>query len=272
MSLPPISLEAADEDVLEGPSPLERHDRELVAEAIVRRLLADHGEAVVAIAVYGSSATGLDGPYSDIELWLALDTGALGRATRRDLEWVWGAGKAEVNLYTVTAIRRRAAAIEADWALTHGQFVHAVALFERDGGFVDELRAAALALPAEAVRGMIADTVVCDLYETLGKIRNAGPLGRQHELPRHVVHLAEEAACLSALAASQAFRSGSTFLEEAAALTGPDGYAELIGLVRAGGLADTEALAAAAERYWTGLGAWIRLLGIDLTPFRRMIP
>jgi kanamycin nucleotidyltransferase len=271
-SLPPVSLEAAVEDVLEGPSPLERHDRELVAEAIIRRLLAEYGDRVVAIALYGSSATGLDGPYSDIELWAALDSGALGRATRGNLEWVWGAGKAEVNLYTAAALRRRAAVIEADWALTHGKFVYAIALFEREASFVEALRRAALALPPGAVRQMIADTLVCDLYELVGKARNAVSLRRGGEMARHLVHLAEGAANLSALAAGHAFRSGSTYLEEAAALTGPDGYRELIDLVRAGRMGDPAILLAAVERYWKGLGAWIRLLGIDLAPFRRMAP
>jgi kanamycin nucleotidyltransferase len=265
IGLPPMPLEGAVQDVLDGPAPLGRADRELVAEAIVRRLLNAHGEAVIAIALYGSCATGLDGPFSDIELWAALDDAANGPGWRSDAEWVWGAGKAETNLFSEQVLRARAGVVHERWSLTHGKFVHAAPLFERQPGFVDEIRRVALALPVDAVREAISASIVGELYEQLGKLRNAAQMSRAGEGGRHYLHLAEQASLLTALAQGYCFRSGSTFLEEAAGLKGPMGFADLIMIARRGALSDVGRLLAAAEDYWAGLARWIEALNLDLS-------
>jgi kanamycin nucleotidyltransferase len=191
--LPPMPLEGALEDILEGPSPLGRADRELVAEAILRRLLAAYGDRVQAIALYGSCATGQDGPYSDIELWVMLDDD-LAASEARTVTWVWGAGKAEVNLVGAAELLAEAARIDARWALTHGRFVHAVMLYERAPGQVDEIRRRALALPAERLRRVIAEAVAGELYEGLGRMRNVVAMGRTGEGSRRFLQLVETAA------------------------------------------------------------------------------
>jgi kanamycin nucleotidyltransferase len=262
--LPPMPLEGTVQDILDGPAPLGRPDRELVAETIVRRILGAHGEAVIAIALYGSNATGRDGPYSDIEIWTAIEDGALPGDERVNHEWVWGAGKAEVNVWSEASIRKWAGEVDERWSLTHGKFVHAVRLFERRAAFIEEIRQLGAAPSAEAIRAVMQEAIVGSLFELLGKLRNAVALKRAGEGPRHFLHFAESAAQLTALAQSYCFASGSTFLEEAAALTGPSGYAELIALARSGVLADPLALAQAADAYWAGLAKWIELIGLDL--------
>ena len=265
--LPPMPLEGALEDILEGPSPLGRADRELVAEAILRRLLAAYGHRVQAIALYGSCATGQDGPYSDIELWVMLDDD-LAASEARTVEWIWGAGKAEVNLAGEAELLSEAARIDARWALTHGRFVHPVMLYERSPGQVDDIRRRALALPAERLRQVMAETVAGELYESLGRLRNAVAMGRTGEGARLFLKLVETASALTALAQSHAFHSTSTLLEEAAGLTGPAGFTDLIMIARRGALADATRLLGTAEDYWSGLGKWIEALNLDLTPFR----
>ena len=262
--LPPMPLEGTVQDILDGPAPLGRPDRELVGETIVRRILAAHGEAVIAIALYGSNATGRDGPYSDIEIWTALEDGTPVGDERVTHEWVWGAGKAEVNVWSEAAMRQWAAEVDERWSLTHGKFVHAVRLFERRAGFVEDIRRLAAAPSIEAIRAGMEGGIIDSLFEGLGKLRNAVALKRAGEGPRHFLHFAESAGQLTALAQSYCFASGSTFLEEAAALTGPSGYAELIALARSGVLADSLALAQAADAYWAGLAKWIELIGLDL--------
>ena len=79
----------------------------------------------------------------------------------------------------------------------------------------------------------------------------------------------EIGAALTALAQSQAFHATSTLLEEAAALTGPAGFADLIMIARRGALADATRLLGIIEDYWSGLGKWIEALNLDLAPFRR---
>ena len=266
--LPPMPLEGALEDILEGPSPLGRADRELVTEAIVRRLLRTYGERVQAIALYGSCATGQDGPFSDIELWVTLDDD-LAASEARTVAWVWGAGKADVELVGASDLLARAASVDARWSLTHGRFVHAAALFEQAPGQVEEIRKRALVLPVERVRRVLAEAVVGEIYESLGKLRNAVAMGRTGEGGRLYLQLVEDASALTALAQSYAYFSTSTLLEEAAGLTGPAGFADLIMIARRGALADATRLLGTAEDYWAGLARWIEALHLDLTPFQR---
>lgn len=266
--LPPMPLEGAIEDILEGPSPLGRADRELVTEAILRRLLAAYGHRVQAIALCGSCATGEDGPYSDIELWAVLDDDLAATESRR-VEWTWGAGKAEVVLVGETEILADAARIDSAWSRSQGRYVHAVALYEKAPGQIEDIRNRALALPAARVRQVMAQVVAVDLYEALGKLRNVVAMGRTGEGARLFLQLVEIAAGLTALAQSHAFRSTSTLLEEAAGLTGPAGFADLIMIARRGALADATRLLGTAEDYWTGLGRWVEALNLDLAPFQR---
>ena len=157
------------------------------------------------------------------------------------------------------------------WALTHGTVVHALALYERDAGFVDALRQSALALPQAKVAKVVADVIVGDLYELLGKLRNATTLGRAGETPRHILHFAEKAALLTALANGYCFGSGSSFMEEAQGLRGPAGYKGLISFARGGDYSDPARVSAASERYWTGLAEWIRAPGLNLSAQLSMV-
>ena len=78
-----------------------------------------HGDAIYAVALYGSMGRDADGPYSDIELWAALTTPGMDDSA----EWVYGPGKAEVNLLGLDVLWEQARTVAAKWALEQGQFV-----------------------------------------------------------------------------------------------------------------------------------------------------
>ena len=186
---------------------------------------------MIAVALYGSVALDFDGPDSDLEIWAAVANDHEGLASiDRDHEWVWGAGKAEVNVMSESVIKDYAAELDTDWPLTHGQFVHARALYEAPGreGFVAEMRRRAYAFSDADRDEALAKAVVGDIYEVVGKLRNAAAMARTANVAHLLCTLAAQAACLIALHRRHSFRSDLTLLEEAAAmLDGPDGQAEL---------------------------------------------
>ena len=98
------------------PRPQSRERRLALARQIARRLAEVHGPALKAVGVYGSTARGTDGPYSDLEMWCVL------RTTGEDYahEWTTGPWKAEVDVYSADLILAEAARVDGRWPLTHG--------------------------------------------------------------------------------------------------------------------------------------------------------
>ena len=248
-----------------GPQRVDAATRLALAGRIVDWLKAEHGNRLIAIAVYGSVALNADGPFSDIEIWAAIKDGD--EDIDLSHEWVWGPGKAEVNVMSETALTNYAAEFDELWPMTHGQFAHARPLYEAPGreGFVEEIRQLALSFSDGDRDAALAEAIVGNVYEDIGKLRNAAALGRTGPVPRLACELADQAACFAALARRHSFRSGSTLIQEAQAFDGPDGQAELLALVGSGDLRDPAAVTAVAERYWAGLCAWAQARGLDLT-------
>lgn len=96
-----------------APKPIEHFERITLAEQLVQRILAAHGEKVLAIGVYGSLARGTDQLYSDIEMMCAFNT------TGEDYahEWIEAGCKVEVNFASADEILRDAATVDAEWRL-----------------------------------------------------------------------------------------------------------------------------------------------------------
>jgi kanamycin nucleotidyltransferase len=262
-SLPAATLD----ELFAGPQLVSREARRALAARIVECLKSGHGGRLIAVAVYGSVALDADGPYSDLEVWAAVaDCHEAPGVNDRDHEWVWGPGKAEVNVMSESVMKDYVAEVEASWPLTHGQFVHARALYEAPGreGFVAEMRRRALDVSDADRDEALAKAVVGDIYELVGKLRNAAAMAQTANVARLVCTLAAQAACLVALHRRHSFRSDSTLLEEAAILDGPDGQAELLRLVAEGALQDAASGMMVAERYWSGVRDWAEGHGLDL--------
>lgn len=245
-----------------GPQSVTSEQRRELAELIVERLRQVHGERLLAVAVYGSTAREGDGPYSDLELWAVLDDDALGADYDATLEWVHGRGKAELNLMSRTAIEAYAREVDEGWALSHGQFVHARALWiaPDHGALVETLRSLAAHPNDAAVDAALAEIVVGELYELVGKLRNRYA---RKPLALLVCEFAQHLACLIGLAERHVFASSGTMFDEAADLPGPDGAAQLFGLVGQGDLRDEVVLTMAVERVWAGLEEWAHAASLN---------
>lgn len=244
-----------------GPQPLTPKERRNLAQRIAeeaRRSRAD----VLAVGLYGSLARDEDGPYSDIEILCVL--GSSGEDYTR--EGIVGPAKVEVNFLSQDELFARAAEVPPEWSLTHGAYVYTRPLYDPQRIF-PRLREAVRSPPEEAFRQAMQALIVEELYELMGKVRNARHWGAREELPFLAVHLAFHGALLVGLANRHLYRSASKMLADSLRLGDrPPGYDRLCRLVLTGSLSDPEALAEACEGFWSGVGEWGGAHGLALGP------
>jgi hypothetical protein len=91
-----------------------------VLEQIVSRLDTTFGDSIVAIGLYGSTAREAARDFSDIEMFCVLRNPGYDRR----LEWVFGKGKAEIELFGEDVIRQRSAQLDEVWPVTHAVFAN----------------------------------------------------------------------------------------------------------------------------------------------------
>jgi kanamycin nucleotidyltransferase len=235
-----------------GPQPLLHEERLAIARRLAERLGEVYGDTLLAIGVYGSVASGADGPFSDIELWCVV------RAEGVDTshEWVAGAWKAQVDVMSADKLIAVASEVDENWALTHGAFERVLPLHDPTG-FFTQLRAAATGQSDDRFRAAVEATLVGDIYEDVGKLRNARWRGETASLPLLAVDLARYGALVLGLHTRRTFSTSSRVLREALRLPDrPAGFDALANLVMRGDLADQEAVHAICEAFWVGLCAW----------------
>lgn len=249
-----------------GPQPMDRTSRMALAHEIVERVLNRPGAQVLAIGLYGSTARGLDGPYSDLEIMCVLDTAG----DDYNYEWTVGPWKAEVDFYSPDVLLAQATAVDGDWPLTHGAYQHVLALYD-PGDFFSQLRAAVTAPPPERFTATIRGVIVGELYEWIGKLRNARHTGHTAYLPELALNLAKYGAFLIGLAHRHCYTNGPRLLEESLTLSHrPAGYDSLCRLAMAGDLSDPDRLAAACETFWAGVEQWAAERGIAIEETSRI--
>jgi len=244
-----------------GPRPLPRDQRLVVVDSIVARLLEAHRDHVVAIGLYGSTGRGADAPYSDIEMFCVIDR----PAEDRRYEWIHGDGKAEVELFGEDVIRRKAAMVDEGWSVTHAEFAYPQRL-RGDERFFSELRELVFAHPDETFAEVERAIVVDELYEGIGKVRNAIASGDFVKLASRACRIALMSALLLGLARRKVYTAAGLDLAESMRLAGrPEGHDELCRMVMSGDLADSGRVALTLEHHWRGVVEWIDHEGLDIS-------
>lgn len=242
-----------------GPQPQDRAQRLQIVDRIVADLHATYGDALKAIALYGSLSRGMDGEFSDIELWCVLTTPGVDECR----EWVYGPSKAEVDIYGEDVMRAGALKVEPMWSLHQGAIINCRPLFG-DRAYFEELRGLVMSPPPHAFDEVIAEMVVGEFFEWMGKLRNGVARNDLLFLPITTCNFTLHLALMAALLHRHIYTTSSSLMKEALALPSlPDGYAELAGMVTAGTLHDKARVAAALERTWAGLEPWLAEHGID---------
>jgi len=248
------------------PLPQTHGDRLTLAREITVRLQEVHGNVLKAVGVYGSTARGTDGPYSDLEMWCVLRTSGEDYSH----EWTHGPWKAEVDVYSEDVILAEASEVQGKWSRTHGSFQGVLPLFDPDG-FFEQLRRAVTEQPEARFREALRGLIVGELYEEVAKVRNAVAAGHQEAIPTEAVEIATYGAFAIGLANRRCFTTGTRTLEEALTLPDrPAGYDSLATLVMAGTLSDPAVVAEAIEQFWTDLVLWVERRGIILVESRRI--
>lgn len=242
-----------------GPQPLSRLERMKTVDRIVADLHRSYGDTIKAMALYGSLGKGTDGEYSDIELWCVLTTPGVDTTA----EWVYGDNKAEVDIYGDDVMLAGAAEVTSRWALEKGEFMNNRPLFG-DRAYFDHLRELVMAPSKKQFDDVIAEMVVGEFYEWVGKLRNGVARGDLAFLPITACNWALHMALTAALIHRHIFSTSSALMQETLALpTLPAGYPELAAMVTAGELHDRTKVAAALEASWAGLGPWLAQHGIE---------
>lgn len=237
---------------MNGPKKMSREERLHIAHEIAARILEKYGSDVKAIGIYGSLARQTDGPFSDIEMLCVL------RSSGEEYNHEWSAGdwKAEVNFDSEDVLLEFVATVEGDWPLTHGAFFSVLPLYDPESFFTVLLRTAESPNDA-AFRQAISGLLVEELYEYVGKWRNASVMGPKSFLPSLAVAVAKAGAMLIGLHNKTYYTTSATVLPEALNQpTRPDGFDRLCQLVMTGELSDSEAIIEALEDFWQGVVNW----------------
>ena len=240
-----------------GPGAQGTVERARVLTRIVTELQQTYGDDLIVIALYGSMARGEDLPFSDIELFCVVR----GTATDFRREWVYGVGKAEVNLMSDDVAQADAALLDSDWARWKGQFLHARCL-HGDPAYLDALRELVFSPTPAAFNAVVEEMIVGELYEWIGKLRNAQQVGNAGALPALACYFVEHLAQILGIAHRHCYRTGSHTLADSLTLPRrPAGYDDLCGAVMAGELADPMRVSYLIERCWRGVAAWTQAEG-----------
>lgn len=235
-----------------GPQPLEREQRLHLAKEIAARAAEVREKDMLAIGLYGSTARGTDGPYSDIEILCVLGT----PDEDYDHEWVHGPWKAEINFLSKNVLLAKAAEVDERWPLTHGAFCNVLA-FHDPHNFFAILRDVVLSQPQEHFTSAIRGCIIFELYEMMGKLRNAQYSNNTAYFPAIALHMATNSAYIIGLANRYHYTTASHILAESLTLPHrPNGYDELCRLVMSGDLRDPQRINNLCEAFWSGVEQW----------------
>ena len=243
-----------------GPTAIPHSERLARAEQIAARFQSYYAENLVAVGIYGSLGRSADGPYSDIEMHVIVN----GEEIQRTFEWATGPWKAEVDVYSPDVFLARAGELDTLWPITQGAFSRVLPLHDPRRLFH---RAAHVVFDhtMEEYNNLIREVLIGDLYEVVGKARNALARGKTADLAAEAVLAARYAACAVGLANRCLYSTGPEVFPESLTLPGrPAGYDELLDLVIRGDLSDPQKVVNGMDALWEGEEAWTAACGIKL--------
>jgi kanamycin nucleotidyltransferase len=251
-----------------GPQQFDHETRLKIADEICERILALHGEAALALGLYGSVATNTDGPFSDIEILCVLKAGGKDYS----YEWTYNGWKAEVNFVSKSIVFNNASMLDVDWSRTHGAYTRILPLYDPSNIFI-QLREVVFTRYEEGINDLLRDVVVGELFELVGKLRNAMVEHNPAGVPLIAMEMTTNGAFLIGLANRYLYHHSMHMFEESLNLPGrPAGYDELCQMVMKGDLSDSARISQDCENFWVGVEAWtkergIRIYNLDKIPF-----
>jgi kanamycin nucleotidyltransferase len=246
----------------QGPDRIDSSERRAVVEQIVSRLDSTFGDSVIAIGLYGSTARDADRGFSDIEMFCVVRNPGYDRR----MEWVFGKGKAEVEVFGEDVIRQRSAQLDEVWPVTHAVFANPKPL-KGEPAFFAELRRLVYDHTEAQFHSVIREIIVAELYEGLAKVRNSMLDQTYQSLPRVTMRIAIMAELMVGLAHKQTYTAAALATAESMNLTPrPANHDELCTMVSRGELNDPNRISDVVERYWKSVIDWAAATRIELAP------
>ena len=245
--------------MLPYPAPTTRKEKFEMIDLLKRRLLATHGDDILAIGAYGSIAFGTDGPYSDIEMHVITKDGS-GVKTR---EFVCDKFKIELTANDSSTFLKEAQEVDDSWAIKAGAFIHILPVYDPES-FFEQVKNLPLEISDDARRHIMKEFMIWEPYETVAKIRNNYSGGNWNYLSTGARDLLWQTAKLIGLANKTYYTTRARTLEESLEMESiPAGYRELLEFIQEGQLRDAEKLYHSCEELWTGLNEWFSSMGLD---------
>ncbi len=249
---------------MSGPQPYSHDIRMARALEIARKVQAHFGKRVLAAGLYGSLARQSDGPFSDIEMHVLIE----GMEHEHTLEWSEGPWKAEVNLYSPEIFLEQAAELESDWSITHGGYANVLPLLG-DAQWFARARELVFDHEEEQIRAVLEEALIGDLYEIIGKLRNARATDSPHSVATYAFYAARFSVCVVGLWHRHLYTSSSVLYDEALQLPDhPAGFDAFLRRILQGNLNDAQAIFEEADALWRGFEEWATKHGLIL--YRRL--
>lgn len=231
--------------------------RVAAAKEIARRLADKYGSNLIAVAIEGSTAKGLDLPESDLELAVIIQGVA-----DRWYPFFYNGLSVGISYGNPEAELEDAARIDYTWPVTGDAYQTAQVIYD-PGSFYPKLCHAA----SEAEEGtdfapLIRDALA-DVYENVLKVFSLGSKQTMAAV-MFAANAAYWAALTVALVNKHKYRSTRAMFQESTELPQlPEGYAQGIGHLLCQGQ-DVESLQGTLGRFWPSLRAWVDDMGIHM--------
>jgi len=243
-----------------GPQPFSAEIRWQRALEISAHLQNHFETRLLAIGVYGSIARDSDGPYSDIEMHCVIT----GTAIDESIEWSAGEWKAEVDILSPDVILGLAAQVDGEWPITHGAYMNVRPIYDPDQ-FFPHLRETVFSPPEPCYTKAIKDVIIGEIYELVGKIRNAQASQVWTTLPYMTLAMMMHCACMVGLSHRHLYTSLVGVFTESLSLPNlPQGYLALCKLATSGQLDDPVHITRLVNDCWDGIEIWAVAQGINL--------
>jgi kanamycin nucleotidyltransferase len=138
--------------------------------------------------------------------------------------------------------------------------------FIRPQAFFPRLKETVYSHPEETFRFRMKEVIIGDIYELVGKVRNAWAANAFSPLPGYTTYLAHLAAGLVGLSHRYLFHGSATLYEEALSLPhAPVGFKNLCQLVMSGRLTNKTEIFASVNTLWDGIELWAKEKNLNLT-------
>ncbi len=227
------------------PAGVSHEQRLCVARELASRVVAKHGAAIAAIAIYGTTSINVDGPYSDLDMTIVTYPD-MGHETK-----CYTCGGLTINLDYQTVEESMEEAVDPNEG---GPWMTVGVLYDPNG-VIEQLRQTWRALTADDCRGQFIRYMRDFLVTNIGKIRNAAIAGDRAMFIHAACDLAHDVCRSLCMLNDKTYVTGSArlFGETMKLKILPANFTQLIDIVSGARPASDQEIYDAAENLWAGM-------------------